>query len=246
MRLCGAHRGRPCRNASIYWENVARPSLAGLRKPLPSDIYPGPGRHRHHHGHPAECPLGPEIRGGRPAARGDGGEATALRRAAAPAGRRRGRVPVRDAPADRWRVSGHRIRPAERLLCAPPAAIAWILPSASDRRPDVAGDQRSQRRADDDRAGGDVFSQHEPHLRRRDSADAVDQRPADAPVAHPAAARVGRGPLLRGRHSSTVRPHPGAALRPQRGHPGGTGWRAGRARLWSGAVRDRALPGCER
>ncbi len=64
--------------------------------------------------------------------------------------------------------------------------------AAPHRRPDVARDQRPQRGAHDDRAGGHVFGEHRPRVRRGDRADAVDRRAADADRADPAAVRVDR------------------------------------------------------
>ena len=61
------------------------------------------------------------------------------------------------------------------------------------RRPDVARDQRSQRRADDDRPVGHVLRQHAADLRRGAGDDAGDRRAADAAVAHPAAVRLDLG-----------------------------------------------------
>ena len=82
-----------------------------------------------------------------------------------------------------------------------------LLPGAPDRRPDVARDQRSQRRADDDRSGGDVFGEHRPGVRRRHHADAVDRHAADADGADPAAAGLDQRPLLRQRRfTSASRP----------------------------------------
>ena len=49
-----------------------------------------------------------------------------------------------------------------------------VLPPQPDRRPDVARDQRSQRRAHDDRPGGDVPVEHGADVHRGHRADAVD------------------------------------------------------------------------
>ena len=59
-------------------------------------------------------------------------------------------------------------------------AAARLLPGAPDRRPDVARDQRSERRAHDDRPVGDVFGEHAPDVRRGAGDDGGDRRAADA------------------------------------------------------------------
>ena len=76
-----------------------------------------------------------------------------------------------DAPHHHRRVARHRIRHPQRLLRAAAADAARVLPGAAHRRPDVARDQRSERRAHDDRAGGHVLREHDARVRRRDRAD---------------------------------------------------------------------------
>ena len=155
--------------------------------------------------------------------------------------RRRG-LPLSDAADPHRRLARHRVRRPQRVLRAAAADAAGLLPGAADRRSDVARDQRSQRRAHDDRPRGDVFRQHHPGVRRGDPADALARYPADADGAAAAAARLDQRPVLRRGHPQALRGDPGAARQPQRHRPGGAGGRARGARLQPGGARDRAVP----
>ncbi len=157
-----------------------------------------------------------------------------------------GALPVSAAPHSHRRVAAHRVRHAQRLLRASRDAAALVLPAASHRRSHVAGDQRSECRAHDDRSVDHVFGEHDAHARRRAHADAVDRREAHAVVAHPAAVRVDFGQSLRQRDPQTVRADSGAAVGHERRRAGGAVRRARGARLPSGRGRARALPPGER
>ena len=122
-----------------------------------------------------------------------------------------------------------------------------LLPGAPDRRPDVARHQRPERRADDDRAVGDVL--------RRTRCSASWRRSTLMLAIDPRLTLLSLIPLpfvsisvkyLRQRDPPALRADPGAALRGQRRRPGVALRRPRRPRLPAGSGRARALPPRER
>ena len=152
------------------------------------------------------------------------------------------RVPVPDAAHSDRRLPRHRVRPPQRVFRAAAADAAGLLSGPSHGRPDVARDERPQRRPDDGGSGGDVLVEHAAGVRRGAHPDELDRRAADADGTPAASARLDQRKVLRQRDSHPLRSHPGPALRHQCRGPGSVVRSPRSARLQSGAPRACALP----
>ncbi len=123
--------------------------------------------------------MGPQVRHRRSAELVDARRGPSIRGCAVPAGAGGRILPLPDASHHHRRLARFRVRPPQRFLRSAPAHAPGLLPAHAHRRPDVAGDQRPQRGAHDDRPGGHVRLEHRPDIHRGDRPDGVDQSMAD-------------------------------------------------------------------
>ena len=192
--------------------------------------------------------MGAQVRRRRPRGRhlgrrrGGRRPAWPLRRRDHRHGLRRRSVPVPDAPHHHRDVPRGRVRPAQRVLRAPPTPAAGVLPGPPDRRPDVARHERLVRGTDDGRPGHHVHGHHVDYVRRGAGPDAVDLAEPDPSGTAAAAGRLDRGEAVRGRDLRPFGENPGTVGPPERHRPGGVGGGPRRAGLSLRAGRDRPVP----
>ena len=150
---------RPCEGPALYSlrdVGLVHPPAA-VPPQIPATIQHRSRLRRHDDRDPAAVTVGAQARDRRSQRRRDSFQAVALCRPAPRHRDRRRPLPLPDAEDHHRRVARHRVRRPQRVLCPPAADAAGVLPRPQDRRPDVARDQRPQRRADDDRSGGHVL-----------------------------------------------------------------------------------------